>query len=376
MVPAYFIAREADAMGLFDKIRGEFIDIVEWIDDTDNTLVHRFDRLGNEIKYQAKLVVREGQQAVFINEGQIADVFKPGTYTLETKNLPVLTTLQGWKYGFHSPFKAEVYFCSTRQFTNLKWGTPGPVTMRDKEFGPVRVTSFGIYSIRVKEPATFIKEIVGTDGSFTTESITENLRGKIGLRIKEVLPETGIPVIELESKVVVLGQMLKDRIIPSFEGFGLELTEVQVQDIGLPEEVERAIDKAGAMKAVGNLNAYTQYETASSISAAAENPGGTAAAGVGMGMGFAMANQMGQAMSGRPGEPSQTPPPLPGYFVAISGRQEGPYDMELLRKKALAGEITKETLVWKAGMGQWTAAGQVPDVAALFDSVPPPLPGK
>jgi membrane protease subunit (stomatin/prohibitin family) len=362
-------------MGLFDKIRGEFIDIVEWIDDTNNTLVHRFDRMGNEIKYQAKLVVREGQQAVFINEGQIADVFKPGTYSLETKNLPILTTLQGWKYGFHSPFKAEVYFCSTRQFTNLKWGTPGPVTMRDKEFGPVRVTSFGIYSIRVKEPAAFIRDIVGTDGNFTTASIEENLRGKIGMRIKEVLPETGIPVIELESKVIVLGQMLKDRISSAFEGFGLELTEVQVQDIGLPEEVERAIDKAGAMKAVGNLNAFTQYETAASISAAAENPGGTAAAGVGMGMGFAMANQMGQAMSGRQAEPSQSPPPLPGYFVAIGGRQEGPYEMNILRQKTMAGEVTKETLVWKAGMGQWTPAGQVSDIAALFDNVPPPLPG-
>lgn len=363
-------------MGIFDKIRGEFIDIIEWLDDTQNTLVYRFERYDNEIKYEAKLVVREGQQAVFINEGQIADVFKPGTHTLTTQNLPILTTLKGWKYGFHSPFKAEVYFCSTRQFTNLKWGTPGPVTMRDKEFGPVRVTAFGIYSIKVKDPAVFIREIVGTDGRFTTESIADNLRGKIGMRIKEVIPETGIPVIELESKVLTLGQMIKDRIASGFEGFGLEVTEVQVQDIGLPEEVERAIDKAGAIKAVGNLGAYTQYETANSIETAAANPGGTAAAGVGLGMGFAMANQMTQSMAGQQGGQTQAPPPLPGYYAAIGGQQAGPFTPDILKQKISAGEIKRDTLVWKAGMAQWTAAGEVADLAPLFADVPPPLPGK
>jgi len=366
-------------MGFFDKVRAEFIDIVEWLDPTNNTLVHRFERFDNEIKYEAKLIVREGQQAVFINEGQIADVFKPGTYTLTTQNLPILTTLKGWKYGFHSPFKAEVYFCSTRQFTSLKWGTPGPVTMRDKEFGAVRVTSFGIYSIRVKDPAAFIREIVGTDGNFTTEAIEDNLRGKIGMRIKEVLPETGIPIIDLEAKVMTLGQTLKDRIAPAFEGFGLDLTEVQVQDIGLPEEVERAIDKAGAIKAVGDLRNLTQYETAEAIPTAAANPGGMAAAGVGMGMGFAMANQMGQTMAGQQtgqqSEPSQSPPPLPVFHVAVDGQQTGPFGLDVLKQKVMAGEITRETLVWRSGMAQWTAAGQVPDLAALFSDVPPPVPG-
>jgi membrane protease subunit (stomatin/prohibitin family) len=365
-------------MGFFDRMRSEFVDIVEWLDESNNTLVHRFERYANEIKYEAKLVVREGQQAVFINEGQIADVFKPGTYTLNTKNLPILATLQGWKYGFESPFKAEVYFCSTRQFTNLKWGTPGPVTMRDKEFGAVRVTSFGIYSIKIKDPAVFIKEIVGTDGNFTTESISDNLRGKIGMRIKEVLPETGMPIIDMEAKVMTLGQLLKDRIAPSFEGFGLELTEVQVQDIGLPEEVEKAIDKRGAIKAVGDLRAFTQYETASSISAAAANPSGVAGAGVGMGMGFSMANQMGQAMAGgQNGQAAQpeAPPPLPVFYAAIEGKQAGPFTLDVLKQKAADGEITRETLVWRSGMKEWTAAGQVPDLAVIFMDGPPPLPG-
>jgi membrane protease subunit (stomatin/prohibitin family) len=375
-------------MALWDKLKGEFIDIVQWLDDTDDTLVYRFERYGNEIKYNARLVVREGQMAVFINEGQLADVFKPGTYTLTTRNLPVLATLKGWKYGFESPFKAEVYFCSTRQFTNLKWGTPGPVTMRDAEFGAVRVTAFGLYSIKVKDPAVFIREIVGTDGSFTTEQITDNLRGKIGTRIKEVMPEAGIPVIDLESKVIQLAATLKTRISPAIEALGLDLTEVQVQDVGLPEEVERAIDKAGAMRAIGNMQAYTQYETASSINDAANNPGGLAAAGVGVGMGFGMGGQMAGAMGGLfagqsppqspgTGGASPAPPPLPEQiqlFVAANGQQTGPFDQPALQQMAQSGQLTRDSLVWKQGMTSWGPAGQVPELSAVFGTVPPPVP--
>ncbi|MBL0225088.1 MAG: SPFH domain-containing protein [Geobacteraceae bacterium] len=370
-------------MALWDKLKGEFIDIVQWLDDTNDTLVYRFERYGNEIKYNAKLVVREGQMAAFINEGQLADVFKPGTYTLSTQNLPILATLKGWKYGFESPFKAEVYFCSTRQFTNLKWGTPGPVTMRDPEFGAVRVTAFGLYSIRVKDPSVFIREIVGTDGTFTTEQIEDNLRGKIGSRIKEVMPDAGIPVIDLESKVIQLGETLKTRIAPAIEALGLELTEVQVQDVGLPEEVERAIDKAGAMRAIGNMQVYTQYETASSINDAANNPGGLAAAGVGVGMGFGMGGQMAGAMGGMfPGQsqPQQpviggaAPPPLLQLFVAVNGQQTGPFDLAVLQQMARSGQLTRDSLVWKQGMAAWAAAGQVPDLTAVFEAVPPPVP--
>jgi len=373
-------------MGLWDKLKGELIDIVQWLDDTSDTLVYRFERYGNEIKYNAKLVVREGQMAAFINEGQLADVFKPGTYTLETKNLPVLATLQGWKYGFESPFKAEVYFCSTRQFTNLKWGTPGPVTMRDPEFGAVRVTAFGLYSIRIKDPAAFIREIVGTDSTFTTDGIEDNLRGKIGTRVKEVMPELGIPVIDLESKVMTVGEMLRDRIKPAFEGFGLDLTEVQVQDIGLPEEVERAIDKAGAMRAIGNMQTYTQYETASAIKDAANNPGGLAAAGVGVGMGLGMGGQMAGAMGGMfttqaqgqpQAAPGMAPPPLPPqvqFFVAVNGQQSGPFDLAVLQQMAQSGQLTRDSLVWKQGMAAWSAAGQVAELASVFGAVPPPLP--
>jgi membrane protease subunit (stomatin/prohibitin family) len=368
-------------MGLWDKLKAELIDIVQWLDDTNDTMVYRFERYGNEIKYGAKLVVREGQMAAFINEGQLADVFKPGTHTLTTQNLPVLATLKGWKYGFESPFKAEVYFCSTRQFTNLKWGTPGPVTMRDPEFGAVRVTAYGLYSIRIKDPAVFIREIVGTDGNFTTDSIEDNLRGKIGMRIKEVMPEAGIPIIDLESKVVQLGENMKRKVAPAIEALGLELTEIQVQDIGLPEEVERAIDKAGAMRAIGNMQTFTQYETANSINDAANNPGGLAAAGVGVGMGFGMGGQMAGAMGGMFGgqaQPGQAvPPPLPvqlQYHVAVNGQQAGPFDLGALQQMAQSGQLTRESLVWKQGMVSWDAAGKVAELAAVLGAVPPPIP--
>ncbi len=369
-------------MALWDKLMGELVDIVEWLDDTNDTLAYRFERYQNEIKYGAKLVVREGQVAVFINEGKLADVFMPGTHELTTQNLPILATLKGWKYGFNSPFKAEVYFCSTRKFTDLNWGTPGPAMMRDRDFGVVRATAFGIYAIRVKDAGTFVKDLVGTDNRFTTAEIQENLRGKIGLRIKEVMPELGIPVIDLEAKVTELGTRLRERLSPEFEGMGLELVEVQVQDIGLPEEVEKAIDKRGAMAAIGNLQAYTQYETASAIRDAANNPGGAAGAAVGIGAGVAMGAQMMNAMTGGAaaapfGAGAAAPPPIPGavaFHVAVNGQQTGPFDLAALQQQAASGNLTRTSLVWKAGMAQWAKAGEVPELAPLFANVPPPVP--
>jgi membrane protease subunit (stomatin/prohibitin family) len=360
------------------KLTGEFIDIVEWLDDSTNTLVYRYERHNNEIKYGAKLTVREGQMAVFVNEGKIADVFQPGMFTLTTQNIPILSTLQGWKYGFESPFKAEIYFVSTRKFTDLKWGTPGPATMRDSEFGIVRATAFGIYTIRIKDAAIFIKDIAGTEGRFTTEQIQENLRGKIGLRIKEVLPELGLSIIDLEAKVTLMGQMLRERIGSDFEAMGLELCEVQVQDVGLPEEVEKAIDKRGAIAAVGNLAAYTQYETASAIRDAATTPNSAAGAGMGLGAGIAMgAGMVGQMGMAAGAMNTAAPPPLPAaiaFHVAVGGAQTGPFDMSALQAQSAGGKLTRDTLVWKTGMAQWAKAGEVAELASLFASVPPPVP--
>jgi len=366
-------------MSLWDKVRGEFIDIVQWIDDTNDTIVYRFERYNNQIKYGAQLTVREGQAAVFVNEGKIADVFAPGMYSLETKNLPVLSTLQGWKYGFNSPFMAEVYFCSTRQFTDQKWGTMNPIMMRDPEFGPVRIRAFGTYVMRVKDPAVLIRQIVGTDGRFTVEEIVNQLRNFIVSRFADIVGQAKIPVLDMAANYGELGEFLTKRISTEFESYGLELTKLLVENISLPPAVEEVLDKRTSMGVVGNLAAYTQFNVANSIPDAAKNPGGLAAAGAGLGMGMAMAAPIGQALTAQQAAPAAgaAPPPIPGaatYFVAIGGQQTGPFDMQTLGSQAASGRLTAQTLVWTQGMAQWTPAGQVPALVSLFANMPPPLP--
>jgi membrane protease subunit (stomatin/prohibitin family) len=367
-------------MGIWDKVRGEFIDIVQWIDDTNDTMVYRFERYNNQIKYGAQLTVREGQTAVFVNEGKIGDVFQPGMYTLETKNLPVLSTLQGWKYGFNSPFMAEVYFCSMRQFTDLKWGTMNPIMMRDAEFGPVRLRAFGTYVVKVKDPQVLIRQIVGTDGRFTVEEIVDQLRNLIVSRFAEIAGQSKIPVLDMAANYGEMGKFLTQKIAPEFETYGLDLTKLLVENISLPPAVEEALDKRTSMGVVGNLAAYTQFNIANSIPDAAKNPGGLAAAGAGLGLGMAMAAPIGQALAGQQqaGSDSQgTPPPVPGaasFFVAIEGKQTGPFDTQTLASQVAAGRLTRLTLVWTQGMAQWMPAGQIQALENIFASVPPPLP--
>ena len=374
-------------MGLWNKLSNEFIDIVEWLDDSPDVMVHRFERYQNEIKMGAKLTVREGQIAVMVNEGQmgkgqVADVFTPGMYELSTANMPLLSTLKGWKYGFNSPFKAEVYFFKTTRFTNMKWGTAGPATMRDPEFGVVRVTAFGIYGIRIVDAKAMLVELVGTKADFTTADIEENLRGKIGTRIKEVMPEIGVPIIDLEAKVTEVGRRIQEKIAADFVQYGLELCEVQVQDIGLPEEVEKAIDQQGAMRVIGNMNQFAQYQGAQALRDAAQNPG-AAGTMMGVGVGGMLSQSMGTLFGNNP-QPAAAPaagagmpPPLPTavqYFVALNGAQTGPFDMHVLQSQVGNGSLTRDSLVWRQGMAAWGKAGDQADLAALFASMPPPLP--
>lgn len=366
-------------MGLWEKLKGELVDIVEWLDDDRETMVYRFQRYQNEIKYGAQLVVRESQAAVFVNEGQLADVFAPGTYTLDTQNLPILSTLRGWAYGFHSPFKAEVYFVSTRTFTDRKWGTKNPIMLRDPEFGPVRLRAFGTFAIKVKDPATFIRQIVGTDGRFNVDEIGEQLRDMVVARFGDVLGESKIPVLDLAGNYDELGRFITGRIQSDFDAFGLQVVMLLVENISLPAEVEQALDKRTSMGVVGNLQAYTQFQAANAIGDAAKTPGGLAGAGVGMGMGLAMGGQMAQALGAgqQPAGGPGTPPPLTAaaaYFAAIDGKQAGPFDLNGLQAQAAAGRLTGDTLVWKNGMAQWTPAGQVAELAGILGSVPPPLP--
>lgn len=374
---------------IWDKLRGELIDIIEWLDDSKNTMVYRYERYDNEIKYGAKLVVREGQAAAFVNMGQLADVFEPGMYELETRNLPILSKLQGWKHGFESPFKAEVYFVSTRQFTDLKWGTKNPIMLRDPEFGPVRLRAFGSYAIRVGDPATFLRELVGTDGHFTKEEVIDQLRNIVVSRFTDALGESKVPVLDLAANYDELGGFIGEKIAPELAEYGLDLTKLLVENISLPQNVEEALDKRTSMGVIGDLGKYTQFQAANAMEAAAENPQGMAAGGMGMGMGFAMANQMGAAMAQGQQQAAQpapapqggagTPPPLPGagaavWFAAIGGAQAGPFDLATLGTKVNAGEVARDTLVWKQGMAGWIAAGEVAELGSLFAAVPPPLP--
>ncbi|WP_433495541.1 SPFH domain-containing protein [Micromonospora sp. CA-248089] len=376
-------------MGLMDKLRGELIDIIEWLDDSRDTMVWRFPRYQNEIKMGAQLVVRESQTAVFVNEGKIADVFPPGTYTLETRNLPILSTLKGWKYGFNSPFKAEVYFVNTRQFTDMKWGTQNPVILRDAEFGVVRVRAFGAFAARVVDASRLLRELVGTDPQFRTEEVQEYLRQLMVGRLGGALATAGVPLLDLAAHQDAIGRRLAAVLTEELAEVGIAIPKFVIENVSVPPEVEQALDKRTSMGAVGDLDRYTRFQAANAMEAAANNPGGEAGAGIGLGMGMAMGQQMARTMGGgaaaqpapaqpAPAQPAAAePPPLPGqaqWYVGVGGQRQGPYDLGGLAEQANAGALGAETLVWRTGMAQWQPAGQVPELASVLASVPPPLP--
>jgi len=365
---------------IFEKLMGQFVDVIQWLDDSPDTMVWRFERQGNEIKYGAKLTVREGQMAVFVNEGEIADTFTPGMYELFTRNLPILSTLQAWPHAFESPFKAEVYFCSTRVFTDLKWGTKNPVIARDPEFGPVRLRAFGTYAIRIKDPAVFIREVVGTDGHFTVDEIQDQLRNVIVARFGNIVAGSGIPVLDLAANQDQMGQLVQGRIAPEFANYGLELVTFLVENVSLPPEVEQALDRRTSMGVVGDLTKYAQFQAAEAMRAAAANPGAAGQA-IGMMVGMGLGQQQPSPWGARPSEPAAAPPPpppppaAPAYHVVVNGKAAGPFGPDELRERAAAGALTRASLVWTQGMPEWKPAGDVDELAALFAAVPPPVPG-
>lgn len=363
-------------MSLWEKATAELLDIIEWIDDSNDTMIWRFPRFDNEIKYGAQLIVRQSQAAVFVDRGKIADVFSAGQYSLTTKNLPVFTTLIGWKYGFHSPFKAEVYFVNTRNFTNLKWGTKNPVILRDKEFGPVRLRSFGTYVVRVSDPAKFIQEIVGTGGHFTLDDISEQLRNLVVSRFADLLGESGIQVLDLAANYNELSTLLTRKITPEFIEYGLEVTKLLIENISLPQEVEESLDKKSSMGIIGNLDNFVKFQAANAMESAAKNPGGDASSGVGMGMGFAMANQLGKIMVSPQEPPTAGSPPLPGeaYFIGENGSKRGPFDLQTIISQIQTGAITGKTLLWKRGMTEWAESESFDEFKSVLQAAPPPLP--
>ncbi len=379
-------------MGIFDFLTGEFIDVIHWVDDTRDTIVWRFEREGHEIKYGAKLTVREGQAAVFVHEGQLADVFTPGLYMLETNNMPIMTTLQHWDHGFKSPFKSEIYFVNTTRFNDLKWGTKNPIICRDPEFGPVRLRAFGTYSMRVVDPARFMQEIVGTDGEFTTDEISFQVRNIIVQEFSRVVAGSGIPVLDMAANTGDLGKLVAQEINPVIQSYGIALPELYIENISLPPAVEAAMDKRTSMGLVGDLNAFSQYAAAEAMTKAAENPaGGGMAAGLGAGMGMAMAQgmnrgpwgAMGGAMGGTAPQaqaapaaaPVPPPPPVENvWHIAEGGETKGPFSKASLGRMATEGGLTRETYVWTAGQDGWMKAGDVAELAQLFTVLPPPPP--
>ena len=382
-------------MSIFKKIKqkafSEFIDIIEWTDNSTDTMIWRFPRYQAEIKNGAQLTVRETQIAVLVNEGKFADVYQPGRYELNTSNMPILTTLKGWKYGFNSPFKVDVYFVNTKQFLNLRWGTANPIMMRDPEFGPIRMRAFGSYCFRVQpDPIKFIRNVAGTDGNFTTESITEQLRNFVITKFTDYLAESKIAALDLAANLNEFSSELSIELKDDFSDYGIQLTKFLIENISLPEAVEEALDKRTSMGVIGNMTTYTQMQFADSLKDAANNPtggGNLAGDAMGAGIGLAMAGKMAQEMIGssqasQPHNPATnppqqgTPPPMPNqtlYHVAIEGVQQGPFPQTKLQQMVQQGQLTPDTLVWTQGMAGWESAKSVPSLSQLFGTVPPPL---
>lgn len=374
-------------MALFDKLRAELIDIVEWIDDSQHTLVWRFPRYRNQIKWRAQLIVRPGQSAVFVHQGRIADVFGPGHYSLESKNLPVLSTLMGWMHGFDSPFKAEVYFVSTRQLTDLKWGTSNPVPLRDPDFGSVRVRAFGTYTLKAVDPGRLLSELVGTDGVYEAEEVSALLRSIISMTFADVVASSGISVLDLAQNYGELSELLRRAVVERIDDeYGLEIPQLYIVNVSVPAEVERALDARASMNAIGDMGAFQAYQLGNAMPEAAANPaGGLAGAGVGLGMGLAMTNSMGGMLGvtgsggSTPSGPSSpaTPPVVPTvvWHVAEAGESVGPFTPAQVAQAIAGGRIARDTLVWTAGMDAWLAAGEVETFAGYFAPQPPPIPG-
>lgn len=313
-------------MGLFDFVAKQFIDVIHWTEPADGILAYRFPMSGMEIQNGASLTVRESQLALFVDEGKVADLFQPGRHTLTTQTLPVLTYLKNWDKLFESPFKSDVYFFSTRLQLDRKWGTPNPITIRDKEFGIVRLRAFGIYSYRVTDPKKFYTEVSGTRETYTVDDLDGQLRNTLIGSMTDLFAESGVPFLDMAANQDEFGARLKEKMLPVFDRYGLALDSLVVQNVSLPEELQKVLDQRIGMNMVGDLGKYTQYQTANAIPVAAANEGGVAGAGVGLGAGIAM----GQAMAAGMTQTTQAAP--------FSGQV--PEDIPALLEK-LHGLVTK-----------------------------------
>jgi len=300
-------------MGILDFISKQFIDVIQWTADEPGVLASRFPMSGMEIQNGAQLVVRETQKAAFFNEGKIADIFGPGTYTLNTQTLPVLTYLKNWDKFFESPFKSDVYFFDTKDQIDRKWGTTQPLTVRDKEYGPIRLRAFGNYSYAIGDVEVFWSRLVGTAESSTSEMIEGQLRGVILTAIATTLGQSSVAFIDMAANQEAFSQKLAEAIGPALRAYGIDVKSFYVQSLSLPDELQRVLDKVSSMNMLGDLNRYVQFQTAESIPIAAENPGGLAGAGAGLGAGLAIGQTMAQGFgnAAAPAPQAQATPAQP-----------------------------------------------------------------
>ncbi|HLX68573.1 MAG TPA: SPFH and helix-turn-helix domain-containing protein [Verrucomicrobiae bacterium] len=310
-------------MGLIDYLKTQFLEIIEWQDDSRDTISFRYPDLDKEIKNGAQLIVRESQTAQFVYLGQFGDTFGPGKYTLTTDNIPILTTLKGWKYGLHSPFKADVYFVNTRLFTGNKWGTANPIMLRDADFGIVRARAYGIFDFHVTDVKLFLKEVAGTDDHFRVDEFSDTMRSRIVSVFTDALAAAKVPVLDAAARYNELGAALLPIINPAVTTrYGIEITSFIIENISVPPEVEQAIDKRSSMAALGNLNDYVKFQMAESMTKGGGEGGGMASTAAGLGAGLAMGQQMMAAMNAAPTTPSGGPagpavPPVIGSAGAL-----------------------------------------------------------
>lgn len=283
-------------MAIMDFLNRQFIDVIEWTDDSRDTLSYRFPDDDKQIKNEAQLIVRESQVAQFVYVGQFADTLGPGRHTLKTENIPILSDLLGWKYKFQTPFKADVYYVVTRVFTGNKWGTSNPVMMRDADFGVVRMRAFGTYDFKIVDPVKFLKEVAGTDHHFRLDEFNDVMRSRLVSVFSETLAKAKVPALDVATRYGELGEALLEPInVATREKYGIELTAFVVENVSVPPELEQAIDKRGSMTAIGNLNDYIKYNMGNAL---AEGKAGTAGIGAELAAGLAMGQSMMQGMAG------------------------------------------------------------------------------
>ncbi len=345
-------------MTLREFLVGELVDIIEWNDDSDDTMAWRFSRPKSEIKNGAQLIVRPGQMAILVDQGKIADVFQPGRHELTTENMPLLSSFRGWKYGFESPFKADVLFLATKQFVGRKWGTSNPIILNDKSLGPVRLRAYGTYAVRVAEARKFIEEIVGATSLFTVDQISDQVRDIVVAKVSGALAESNVTVYDLSTKYEEVGAAAQREIADQVKQIGLDVAQLVIENVSLPPEVEATIDQKTRMNMLDNLDRYTRLQSADAIRDAARNPNGGAAAGIGVAVGAALGQRSAAAAAV---QPNLEPPPLPltMWYYAVGSERRGPVDESALLGM---GVLQPGTLVWKAGMAGWVAAGTVPEL--------------